>query len=230
MNNISWLSEEGNDKWIAEIFDYKTKGFFVDAGATGGLSNSAIVLEKYFGWTGISVNPNQDHYNKILKSQKRMNVENVALLDYDGETDFYYAPIGMTSKSTKTFNQKLQDLSYASCVTKYKYDYSYKDLKKYAKIVKVKCSTLESLLDKYNAPNTIEYVGLDIEGAEYDTLRVFPFDKYKILALSIENSELIQDHLQKNGFTRVVNPYCPKHFEHHYINNEILGDYPFEKY
>jgi hypothetical protein len=36
--------------------------------------------------------------------------------------------------------------------------------------------------------------------------------------------------LTDNGFTRVVNPYCPKPYEHHYVNNEILEDYPFEVY
>jgi FkbM family methyltransferase len=227
MNSITWLSEEGNDRWIAEIFDYKSNGFFVDAGATGGKNNSAIVLEKQLKWRGISINANGDHYNLIINGQKRMNVEHAALLDYDGETEFYYVPIGVTSETVRSYNGNLQDLSYASCVTKYKNRYSINDLLQKSKIETVKCLTLHSLLKKYKAPTTIEYLALDIEGAEYDVLRVFPFNEYKILCLSVENSEKVQSILELNDFTRVKNPYCPKPHEHHYVNNCMLKEYPF---
>lgn len=228
MNDISWLSEEGNDRWVAEIFNYKQGGFFVDAGATGGLNNSAIVLEKQLNWSGISVNAHRDHCQLILNDQKRMNVEHAALLDYDGETDFYYAPIGTTSEGHRSFNKKLQDLSYVGCVTRYENRDFKNHLLQKAVVEKVKCLTLLSLLKKYNAPKIIEYIALDVEESEYDILRVFPFNEYKILCLSIENSNRIKPILELNGFTRVINPYCPKEHEHHYINNCMLKEYPFE--
>ena len=229
--NIKWQSEEGNDQWVAEIFNYKHNGYFVDAGATGGLNNSAIVLEKQFNWSGISVNANKSHYDLIVKKQKRMNVEHSALWSHNNGVEFYYSPIGQLSKTHKSFmKNKPQDLSYASAVKGCELNHSASDLKKYASLVQVSSITLESLLKKYNAPNIIDYVAMDIENSEHEVLRVFPFNKYKILALSVENSEDSQILLENNGFTRVVNPFCPKPFEHHYVNNEIIKDYPFATY
>lgn len=228
--NIKWASEEGNDHWVAEIFNYKTNGFFVDAGATGGTNNSAIVLEKTLNWDGISVNPNTSHYNLVKNKQKRMNVEKAALWSSNGIIDFYDIPKGTFSKSVYSYNKMKQDLSYASAVVGHEGNYAKDEVIEHGKIIKIESITLESLLKKYNAPEVVDYIGLDVEGSEYNVLKVFPFDKYKVLAMSIENSDNFQDYLESVGFTRVVNPFCPKAHEHHYINNKILGDYPFEKY
>jgi hypothetical protein len=51
-----------------------------------------------------------------------------------------------------------------------------------------KTRTLESILVEYDVPSEIGYMNLDIEGAEYEVLRVFPFDKYKFKCISIEHN------------------------------------------
>jgi hypothetical protein len=48
--------------------------------------------------------------------------------------------------------------------------------------------TLESILTECNAPRKIEYMNMDIEGAEYEALRVFPFDKWSFKMMSIEHN------------------------------------------
>lgn len=227
MNNIEWMSEEGNDRWVAEIFNFKTNGFFVDAGATGGKNNSAYVLEKTLKWNGISINGNKYHCDIIKNKQNRMNVENVALWNHNGKVDFYLSKIGSLSKKHKAHNKTLQDLSYANSVVGYEHSKFTKELRKQSEIVQLNCLTLESVLNKHNAPKTIDYVGLDIEGSEYEVLRVFPFEKYKILTMSIEGSESFQSFLESKNFVRVVNPYCPKPWEHHYVNQDILSMYPY---
>ena len=47
------------------------KGFFVEAGALDGeyLSNS-LLLEKDFGWTGLLVEPDEDNYKQLLKTNR----------------------------------------------------------------------------------------------------------------------------------------------------------------
>jgi FkbM family methyltransferase len=229
MDNIRWLSQEGNDRWAAEVFDFAHGKFFVDAGATGGHNNSAWVLETDFNWQGISVNANREHYAHIVK-QQRMNVDCNALWSHDNGVDFFFNSIAdMTTSAATSFKNTTHDLSYLSAVTqgdilpKFR-----KILENEATVINVPSITLEQLLQKYNAPTTIDYLALDIEGAEYEVLSVFPFDRYNIQIMSIENTHDFQIFLEEKGFTRVVNPYCPKPHEHHYVNNTIISEYPFD--
>jgi hypothetical protein len=103
------------------------------------------------------------------------------------------------------------------------------NLERYVQVVKVPNLTLQSLLKKYNVFKIIDYVALVIEGIKYEVLKVFPFDEYTILALSVENSTNFQEFLENNGFVRVKNPFCKKFHEHHYINKIIIDEYPYEK-
>jgi hypothetical protein len=97
MKDIIWQSEEGNDRWVAEIFKFKRNGYFVEGGATAGRNNSAIVLEKQFGWNGIAVNANRHHARVIKTKQRRKNVERAALWSSTGIVEFYETPIGVVA-------------------------------------------------------------------------------------------------------------------------------------
>jgi len=228
MNDIVWHSEEGNDRWVAEIFKYKHGGFFVDAGATAGRNNSALALEKQLGWHGISVNANSEHAARSVDKHQRMNMENSALWSHNRGIEFYWNAIGDVLESETSFNGNKQDLSYMSAVKDADILPRFRTiLEEKAQLISVPSITLERLLEKYHAPSTIEYIGMDIEGSEYEVLSVFPFDKYKILTMSVEFSDGFQPFLEGNGFTRVVNPFCPKSHEHHYVNNCIIGEYKF---
>jgi len=199
------IQSEGNDRWVAEFFNYKKNGYFVEGGATV-FNSSAKKLEKELDWNGICVSPNKDMCDML----DRKNVENAALFSHDGEVDFLSVPQG-TFKNTEN---GLVDLSYMSAVS----GLEYFDLSDVATLQKVKSITLETLLDKYNAPKVIDYLGLDIEGSEYEVLKVFPFDKYEILTMTIENSDKYQDFIESKGFIRVNNPYSKVKRDGCYIN------------
>jgi FkbM family methyltransferase len=76
----------------------------------------------------------------------------------------------------------------------------------------VKCLTLDSILTQSNIKGDIDYLSIDIEGHEYPVLENFPFDKWKIGAITIEHNkylhgEEIKNKLYKllisNGFIRI---------------------------
>jgi len=70
----------------------------------------------------------------------------------------------------------------------------------------VEATTLDDLLKKCNAPGIIDYAAFDIEGAEFDTLKEFPFDAFKIMALSIEGDSC-NDLLLSAGYEQVTNKF-----------------------
>ena len=50
----------------------------------------------------------------------------------------------------------------------------------------MKAATLNSLLDKSNAPSIIDFLSLDTEGAEFQVLNGIDFKKYKFKFMLIE--------------------------------------------
>ena len=55
-------------------------------------------------------------------------------------------------------------------------------------LIKVSSMTLETLLDKHNAPKVIDYINIDTEGAEWEILRVFDFSKYTFKTITVEHN------------------------------------------
>ena len=69
--------------------------------------------------------------------------------------------------------------------------------------------TLESIFDEYSAPKIIDYLSLDVEGLEYEILKVFPFNKYYFRTITVEHNLYIhgpamklqlQNLLKSNGY------------------------------
>ena len=57
----------------------------------------------------------------------------------------------------------------------------------------------------FDAPKVIDYLSLDVEGAETYIMRDFPFDKYKFKCMSVERpkDELLA-LLENNGYKKVL--------------------------
>jgi Methyltransferase FkbM domain len=84
----------------------------------------------------------------------------------------------------------------------------YKDLVKDAKTVELTTVTLGNIMQRANAPSFIHFMSLDIEGAELEALRGFPFDQYKLGAMAIEHNHeepkrsQIEEFLKGKGYTK----------------------------
>ena len=50
------------------------------------------------------------------------------------------------------------------------------------------CGTGVALITPFNLDGSIDYLSLDVEGAEFEVLKNFPFDEYKFLSITIETS------------------------------------------
>ena len=60
-----------SDKWIVDLTNAKTNGYFVEAGAAGGITSSnTYVLEKQLHWQGICVEPLKFFYDILIKNRK----------------------------------------------------------------------------------------------------------------------------------------------------------------
>ena len=88
--------------------------------------------------------------------------------------------------------------------TWYKTDPTKKDIKTETNTIKVKTRKLEDILDE-NKVKHINYLSIDVEGAEFDVIKSINFDKVFIDVIGFENNypdvgEEIQKYLENNGF------------------------------
>ena len=72
----------------------------------------------------------------------------------------------------------------------------------------------------------IDYLALDVERSEYEIMKVFPFDRYKFKAVSIEMGgntyRILTNLIKDNGYIRVDNPYNRTLHEAYFIHKDFI--------
>ncbi|GAB4242774.1 MAG: hypothetical protein Kow0049_32110 [Stanieria sp.] len=201
-----------NDRWIVEhIFPNEYSKYFIEAGACNGIeASSCYVLEKYFHWTGICIEPNDNYFQELIKNRPNSICENKCLSDRSGIVTYIQG-------ESNQINPMLSGIK--SHLIKYKSN-SQEIISKGQEIQKESISLYE-LLKKHNAPQVIHYLAMDIEGSELSVLKVFPFEKYKILAISVEGIAC-NDLLVAKGYVNVKNPFNPDQlYEQFFLHQSI---------
>lgn len=208
---MKFIGQKGQDKWIIDtIFNYKTKGYFVDLAATDGIKiNNTLLLERQLNWNGICIEPNPYYFDK-LKKNRICNVTDIVVdQTNDNEINFRIdnGELGGIVDNDTDNNHEIRG----------------EELKK-AKILKLKTKTLEYVLDYFNAPKIIDYLSLDVEGAEERILSNFPFDKYTFLAMTIERpTPKLEKILFKNNYFFVKKSCFP--IGHHLAGQETYDTF-----
>jgi hypothetical protein len=189
-----------NDRWVVDLFKSKRGGYFVEAGALDGIHGSCTyTLEKYLGWRGLLVEPGVPF--TALKTNRPGSVcENVCLAGKNGPVEFVEA----SDSGYSGIKEKLVQLDLENRARWGKPKDEWQTAGYREKIIPA--LTFAELLKKHAAPPEIEYVAFDMEGAEYDVLKDFPFQEYRILAFSIEGDSC-NDLLLGKGFRLVKNPF-----------------------
>ena len=189
---MKFIGQKGQDKWVIDtIFNYKTGGYFVDLAATDGVAiNNTLLLERKLNWDGICIEPNPKYYDK-LKKNRNCNV-----------TDFVVDKANNIEIKFRIDNGELGGI--VDIDTDNNEKFRSNELKN-ATILKLKTKTLEYVLDKFNAPKVIDYLSLDVEGAEERILTNFPFNRYTFLAMTIERpTPELEKVLFDNGYVFVM--------------------------
>jgi hypothetical protein len=105
----------------------------------------------------------------------------------------------------------------------------YKDKNASAPLVDFVTATLDEILEKAKAPRHIDYLSIDVEGAELEVLRGLSFDKYEVDALTIEHNnetqkrEAMRQLLESKGYERVRSWVM----DDWYVRKALAGRYEF---
>ncbi len=168
------------DLFALKELKLKKNGFFVEFGATDGVSGSnTFLLEKEFGYKGILAEPNPRQRKNIEKKRNAIIVEECVWAKSD-------EIIKLTDEG---------DLSTVNLYTNNKSSFT------------VSTISLTDMLEKHNAPSLIDYLSIDTEGSEFDILLNHDFSKYNFSVITVEHNhtdqrEKIYNLLSKNGYQR----------------------------
>lgn len=206
-----YYSQKGQDEWVLSVLSGKRNGYFVDLAASDGvrLSNT-YTMEKFYGWSGILIEPNT-HFYSLCKKNRTSTVIDAVVDEVSGETVCFRSDNmelgGIVAEDTdNNYEIRGDQLSGGSSV-----------------LTQRNTLSLGDILSNNNAPNVMDYLSLDIEGAETRALRTFPFDEYTFLTMTIERPTVeLENILFQNGYHFVMKSK-KMGFDSFYVHESIPG-------
>lgn len=169
-------SQYGQDLFVLKMLENKKKGVFIEAGAYDGIENSnTYMLEKDYSWSGICVEPNTTLFNKLKENRSCTVVPN---------------PISSSSGDEILFKEN----DGWSHITDKNDENTYK----------ATTICLNDIFVKYNLPETVDYLSLDVEGNEFNILANFDFKKYKFNVITVEHNAFFNGDENKQKIRKLL--------------------------
>jgi FkbM family methyltransferase len=176
-----YYSQDGQDKWIIEkLFPGKVDGIFADIGAHDGISFSNTYLLEQKGWKGIAVEPNPSAYERLSRNRKCITIQGcITPKSGRGKFRMITGYSEMLSGLIAEFDARHEDRITNEIML---HGGEYKD-------IEVNCFNLVELLNNHEI-HQVDYLNVDIEGAEYEVLKSIDFDCIRIAIIGVENNYL----------------------------------------
>lgn len=178
-----WYSQADQDQTVAKLFQYKTDGYFVDLAANDARTiSNTFALERRFQWKGLCVEPNPSYWYDL--SYRDCQVVGAVVGKHRMEpVEFQF------------------NLGAGGGIVGDQFDVQQAQ----AEEAKPKFTVpLLEILERFNAPRVIDYLSLDVEGAEEYIMTIFPLEQYQIKVMTVERPKPgLVDFLQQNGFTKL---------------------------
>ena len=179
------------DLFVLHELGFKRNGFFVEFGATNGLDwSNTYLLEKEYGWNGVLAEPAR-YWHAALRKNRNCEIE----------TDCVWVDSDVALTFNETDNREL------STIDEFSNSDGHTEARKIGQKYTVNSISLTDLLDKYDAPEVVDYLSIDTEGSEYEILAGFNFSKYSFNVITCEHNNTanrlkVLKLLKKNGYRR----------------------------
>jgi FkbM family methyltransferase len=184
------------DLWVCFELGEARNGFFVEFGATNGLTNSnTALLESQYGWRGILAEPNPA-WQVDLSKNRRAEIDLRCVAARTGEdVDFLV----------------VEDAELSTIAAYAGHDH-FVEFRMGAPAISVETVALNDLLVAHGAPETIDYMSIDTEGSECEILSTFDFSHWQVRLFSIEHNNTERENeldelMARHGFRRVFREF-----------------------
>lgn len=177
-----FYSQDKQDLYLeTNVFKGYKNGTFIDVGAHDGKRiNNTLYFEENNNWKGINIEPIKEVYDNLIANRPKCININCAVYNKNSEEIEFIRNIGYTemiSGIKETFDPrhanrlKNENNHFGSSTT----------------IIKVPTKTLESICNDHNISH-VNYLSIDVEGAEYEVIQSINFEKVFIDVIGFENN------------------------------------------
>jgi FkbM family methyltransferase len=164
LGRATYPSQIGQDKWVLEtMFPGVTDGYFLDVGSGDGEFHSNTAALERRGWRGICVDPFPSNMD-----DRRCRLFKEVVWSVPGRVMTFQRAEGLGGLAETLDRWKEEAMKAPS--------------------VEMTTTTLDDLLTRAQAPAFIHFMSLDIEGAELEALKAFPFDRVRLGAIALEHN------------------------------------------
>ena len=171
-NAFDWHSQVGQDFMVSALFRHEKKhGYFVDLAANAAvyLSNT-YALERRLHWTGLCIEANPHYWQDLARMRSCQVVA---------------AAVGQRRMEAISFQLQQEFGGIVGFDNKQKQNKNKKDNNNNHPEVYYTVPLVE-ILDRFQAPQHVDYLSLDVEGAEDFILSGFEFDRYQFSIVTVE--------------------------------------------
>lgn len=198
---MTFYSEYGQDRWLVKnVLGDRRDGIFVEAGALDGLIDSnTLFLARERGWRGVLIEGNPMLLDRLEENRPDATVVGCALASADGLADFRVVSgcVGWSGLVSTLDEGRFVPAG----VT-----------------VKVITRPLADVLRQCRV-TSVDYLSLDLEGAELDVLSVFPFAEIPIRVIGVEDNNAdnhaLRQLLTRHGYTHIARIGVDEFWIHH---------------
>ena len=173
-------------------------GFFIEVGANNGINQSnTFYLEKKRNWTGVLIEPAPNNY--LLCRQNRSNRNHFfcnacVSFSYKGK----YVKMAYSNLVSTSFNLDSDILNPLLQAQKGMPSYKENEIPLFGAIAR----TMNDILIASSAPQNIDFLSLDVEGAELEVLKGIDFNEYHFKYILVECRDInrLETFLNKTGY------------------------------
>ncbi len=187
-------SEHGQDRWLEEnIFRGKRNGVFVEFGAIDGLLfSNTLFFERERDWTGLLIEANPRSFCGLIESGRRAKMVLGAVAPGRGVAEFteVRAVTGWSGLTKHMDDRHLRRIA-ASGAKELTYQ--------------VPTVQLASVLRSCRL-REIDYMSIDVEGAELAILSNFDFADFDVAVIEVENNygePAVESLMSDNGYDKI---------------------------
>lgn len=188
-------SQLGQDIFCLTFYNNKRNGYFLDIGAYDGISlSNTYLLENNYAWKGLLIEPMKPMIEKLKESRPNSTIIEKAAYNETGKL--------------LTFWENRDDKMISGLDGHVDKDFQVKQYNKTHvwETYTVETITITDLLNEHGYPSFIDYMSLDVEGAELEVLNGIDFQTYRIGIMNVEHNFIeprrseIKELLLKNGY------------------------------